>query len=90
MTTLMARLTERDLDKRIADKLRPVGCDQQGRYEMRAFPDTMPVYPHAAEAATDVGQDDDWHPPFTLVGIALILTPWAVGVLLVALASVLI
>lgn len=88
-----AKLTERELDTRIADKLLAAGCDQQGREATREWVpmDYRPGwYVQAAEAATDVGQDDDWHPPFTLTGIALILAPWAVGVLLVALASALI
>ncbi len=81
MPTLCTRLTERDLDRQIAYKRMPLGCDQQGRID---------VQPMAAEACTDIGADDDWHPPFTLTGIALILTPWAVGVFVIALASALI
>lgn len=48
MTTLFARLTERELDQRIADKLLPPGCDQQGRYATR---------PEPAEACTEIGHD---------------------------------
>lgn len=58
MTTLMTRLTERDLDKRIADKLRPAGCDQQGRYTTRAerfeqWPDTIATNWGSADAVGD-------------------------------------
>jgi len=44
-------LTEADLDKQVAEKLQPIGLDQQGRYPTRQ--------PIAADAATDVGADDD-------------------------------
>ena len=54
-----AKLTERELDKRIADKLMPAGCDQQGRHAVRDWPDTMPVAPYGqpAEACTEVGAE---------------------------------
>lgn len=35
----------------------PAGLDQQGRYEVREWPDTIPTMP--AECCTEVGHDDD-------------------------------
>ena len=56
MATLLTRLTERDLDQANAEKQLPSGCDQQGRFDTRPFPDTVAVaYP--AEACTEVGAD---------------------------------
>lgn len=88
-----AKLTERELDSANAQKLMPAGLDQQGRHDTREWVpmDFRPGwYVQAAEAASEVGADDDWQPPFTLTGIALILAPWAVGVIVLALASALI
>jgi len=87
-----AKLTERELDTRIADKLLAAGCDQQGREATREWVpmDYRPGwYVQAAEAASELGADDEWRPPFTAIGIALILAPWAVGVIVLALASAL-
>ena len=83
------QLTESDLDARIADKLLPAGCDQQGRHETREWVpmDYRPGwYVQAAEAASEIGADDDWHPPFTALGVVLILAPWAVVALALAAA----
>ena len=51
----------------------PLGCDQQGRY------------PEAAEAATDIGQDDDLT-PFDWAALIIIGTVVAVTVVVGALA----
>ena len=75
------QLTESDLDKRIADKLLPGGCSQQGRYETREWVpmDFRPGwYIQSAEAASEISADDDWQPPFTTAGMALILASWVV------------
>ena len=52
----------------------PLGCDQQGRY------------PEAAEAATDIGQDDDDLTSFDWAALIIIGTVVAVTVVVGALA----
>lgn len=58
MPTLCTRLTERHLDRRIAKKLLPIGCDQQRRYATRAerfeqWPDTIATNWGSADAVGD-------------------------------------
>jgi hypothetical protein len=74
MSTLMTRLTEAEIDAHIAWKASPCTGNCQQG--------------RACDCVADV--EEPWEPPFTLTGIALILAPWAIGVLLVALASALI
>ena len=64
-------------------RLLPAGCGQQRWPERRVnWPDTVPTdhAPMAAEACTDLGADT-CRPPATRRGIALVVLPWALGVI---------